>query len=93
MTITAYDNNISSTDGLNINNAIGNTNSVVDLGSGSLVSTGGNTIIGNVVIDGLSGVTAQNNYWGQNTGLNAGDTTLSNGGSIDSSNHLTANPF
>jgi len=69
----------------------------VDLGGGTLGSTGQNRIFnsGNVDVFGnLNGtnIFAQSNWWGTAAGLLAGETTLSTGGSIVSSTQLTADP-
>jgi hypothetical protein len=43
-------------------------------------------------LDGAS-IVAQKNYWGQASGINPAELTLSNGASLDDNNHLTENPF
>ncbi|MFT7087877.1 MAG: hypothetical protein ACJAZX_001326 [Rickettsiales bacterium] len=91
--IKAQNNNISSNVGRALfitknNSAAAN----IDFGAGALSSAGGNNISGNVDLDGLI-VVAQDNYWGQNTGINPADLNLANGAILDSDNYLTKNPF
>ena len=68
-----------------------------DFGGGTLGSTGGNRIYGNagpeirVDVDGGQ-LKAENNWWGINTGLSGGETTLEAASTIDSTPFLTADP-
>ena len=98
------------------NNALNNTNSGinvdndsnngllfnVDLGGGTLGSTGGNRVFGNtgrdifadtVPVSGVGSVLfARNNWWGVNTGLAPGRQTLDGTSTIDATNFLTTDP-
>ncbi|NBX67326.1 MAG: hypothetical protein EBQ96_10070 [Proteobacteria bacterium] len=72
-------------------------NVVVDLGGGTLGSTGQNSIFGNtgpeldVDLDG-GVLKAENNWWGVNTGLAGGETTLVGGSTVDASPFRTSAP-
>ena len=69
----------------------------LDLGGGTLGSTGNNAIYNNdgveleIDIDGGT-LKAQNNYWGSASGLDAGEFTSNDGSTIDASQYLTTRP-
>ena len=68
-----------------------------DLGGGTLGSAGNNSIFGNagtelrVDLDG-GVLKAENNWWGVNTGLASGETTLVGGSTVDASPFRTSAP-
>ena len=70
----------------------------VDLGGGTLGSTGNNRIYGNDYRDIRTSIgsgvalNAQNNWWGNSAGLLAGRTLLAGGSTINSSGHLVNDP-
>ena len=69
----------------------------VDMGGGTLGSTGHNEIFGNtgtelrVDLDGNE-LKAENNWWGVGTGLAGGETTLEAGSTVDANPYLAADP-
>jgi len=69
----------------------------IDLGGGALGSLGNNSIYGNVGADlrvDLDGgeLAAQNNWWGDATGLDPANVTLDGGSTVDTSNFLSVAP-
>ena len=71
--------------------------SVIDMGGGTLGSTGGNRIFGNTLqdirvdVDGNE-AKAENNWWGVATGLAGGETVLDDASTIDADPFLTTDP-
>ena len=72
-------------------------NFVVDLGGGALDGTGGNRIFGNtgndlrVDLDGGE-LSAENNWWGDPSGLDPANVQLDSGSTVDASPALTSDP-
>ncbi len=67
----------------------------IDIGDGDLGSTGGNSLEGQIIINGLvDNISAEYNWWGQSEGASGGQFTGEYSiDDINVDNHLTIDPF